>query len=83
MLSHEIESQTIHLLLEIANSDKNIKSFKHSIIEATNRNGGDLTDKVEIDDNVNLKKSGTYMVHYFVTDSNGAKGHSVLNVIVK
>ena len=38
MLSHEIESQTIHLLLEIANSDKNINSLKHSIIESTNIN---------------------------------------------
>ena len=38
MLSPEIESQTIHLLLEIANSDKNINSLKHSIIESTNIN---------------------------------------------
>ena len=30
-----------------------------------------------------IKKSGIYTVHYFVTDRNGAKGHSVLNVVVE
>jgi hypothetical protein len=57
--------------------------FEDYIIEATDRNDRDLTSRIEIDDNVNFKKSGTYSVHYFVTDSAGAKGHSVLNVVVK
>lgn len=64
--------------------DKNQKiDFEDYIVEATDRNDRDLTDKIEIDDNVNFKKSGTYSVHYFVTDSNGAKGHTVLNVVVE
>ncbi len=64
--------------------DKNQEvDFEDYIIKATDRNDRDLTDKIEIDDNVNFKKSGTYTVHYFVTDSNGAKGHCVLNVVVE
>lgn len=64
--------------------DKNQKvDFEDYIVEAIDRNDRDLTDKIEIDDNVNFKKSGTYTVHYFVTDSAGAKGHSVLNVVVE
>lgn len=63
--------------------DKNQEvDFEEYIVEATDKNDRDLTDKIEIDDNVNFEKSGTYTVHYFVTDSNGAKGHSVLNVVV-
>lgn len=57
--------------------------FEDYIIEATDKNDRDLTSRIEIDDNVNFKKSGTYSVHYFVTDSAGAKGHSVLNVVVE
>ena len=64
--------------------DKNEKvDFEDYIVKATDRNDRDLTNKVEIDDNVNFKKSGTYAVHYFVTDGAGAKGHSVLNVVVE
>ena len=64
--------------------DKNQKvDFKDYIVEALDRNEKDLTNDIEIDDNVNLKKSGTYTVHYFVTDSAGARGHAVLNVIVE
>ncbi len=64
--------------------DKNQEiDFEDYLVEATDRSDRDLTDRVEIDENVDFKKSGTYTVHYFVTDSNGAKGHSVLNVIVE
>ena len=57
--------------------------FEDYIVEAIDKNDRDITSRIEIDDNVNLKKSGTYSVHYFVTDSAGAKGHSVLNVVVE
>ena len=56
--------------------------FGDYIVKATSKNEDDLTHLVTIDDNVNFKKSGTYIVNYFVTDKNGAKGHSVLNVVV-
>ncbi|MBQ7976034.1 MAG: DUF5011 domain-containing protein [Clostridia bacterium] len=64
--------------------DKNQNvNFKDYIVEATSKNGEDLTSNVRIDDNVEIQKSGTYIVNYFVTDRNGAEGHSVLNVVVE
>lgn len=64
--------------------DKNKKvDFEDYIVEAIDRNGRDITDRIETDDNVDFKKEGVYTVHYFVTDSNGAEGHSVLNVVVE
>ena len=57
--------------------------FEEYIVEAIDKKERDLTDEIEIDDNVNFQKSGVYTVHYFVTDSNGAKGHSVLNIVVE
>ena len=64
--------------------DKNQKfNFESNIVSATDRNEKDLTDQVVIDDNVDFSKSGTYTVHYFVTDSNEAEGHSVLTVVVE
>lgn len=64
--------------------DKNQNvDFRDYIVKATSKNDEDLTANVKIDDNVNFKKSGTYIVNYFVTDKNGAEGHSVLNVVVE
>ena len=79
-----LSAPTIKLKNYLIYVDKNQKvNFKKYLLKATDRNKNNLTNKVEIDDNVNFKKSGTYMVHYFVTDSNGARGHAVLNVVVK
>ncbi len=84
MEDRSLSAPTITLKDYLIYVDKNQKiDFEDYIVEATDRNERDLTDKVEIDDNVKFEKSGTYMVHYFVTDSNGAKGHSVLNVVVE
>lgn len=84
MEDRNLSAPTITLTDYLIYVDKNQKiDFEDYIVEATDRNEKDLTDKVEIDDNVKFEKSGTYMVHYFVTDSNGAKGHSVLNVVVE
>jgi hypothetical protein len=84
MEDRSLSAPTITLKDYLIYVDKNQKiDFEDYIIEATDRNKRNLTDKVEIDDNVNFDKSGIYTVHYFVTDSNGAKGHSVLNVVVE
>ena len=84
MEERNLSAPTIKLKDYLIYVDKNQEiDFEDYIVEATDRNDRDLTNKIEIDDNVNLKKSGTYTVHYFVTDSNGAKGHSVLNIVVK
>lgn len=84
MEDRNLSAPTITLTDYLIYLDKNQKvDFEDYIIDATDRNKNDLTDKIVIDDNVNFKESGTYSVHYYVTDSNGAKGHSVLNVVVK
>lgn len=37
---------------------------------------------VRIESNADMSKEGLYSIHYYVTDSSGAQGHSILNVIV-
>ena len=84
MEDRTLSAPTIKLKKYLIYVDKNQEvDFDDYIVEAIDKNDRDLTDRIEIDDNVNFKKSGTYSVHYFVTDSNGAKGHSVLNVVVE
>ena len=84
MEDRNLSAPTIKLKDYLIYIDKNREvDFEDYIVEATDKKDSDLTNKIEIDDNVNFKKSGTYIVHYFVTDSNGAKGHSVHNVVVE
>lgn len=84
MEERNLSAPTIKLKKYLIYVDKNQEvDFEDYIVEATDRNERDLTNEIEIDDDVNFKKSGTYTVHYFVTDSNEAKGHSVLNVVVE
>lgn len=42
-----------------------------------------LKNKVTLESNVDFSKPGTYHVHYYVTDTNDLRGHSVLTVIVE
>ncbi len=58
------------------------EDFSKYLISATDNFGNDVTSAVRIDENVNFDKAGTYTVHYYVTDSRGTQGHTVLNVIV-
>ncbi len=67
--------------LVYAESGKNI-DFSSLIQSSVDKAGNDLKDAVLIEENVNYSKPGTYTVHYYVTDSNGIQGHTVLNVIV-
>lgn len=57
--------------------------FKSYIVDALDSKEESLKDKVTVESNVDFKKAGTYHVHYFVTDSNNYRGHSVLTVIVE
>ncbi len=56
--------------------------FTKSLVEAIDNFGTDITSAVRIEENVDFSKAGTYSVHYYVTDSRGNQGHTVLNVIV-
>ena len=42
-----------------------------------------LKNKVTLESNVDFRKPGTYHVHYYVTDTDDLRGHSVLTVIVE
>ncbi len=42
-----------------------------------------LKNKVTLESNVDFNKPGTYHVHYYVTDANDLRGHSVLTIIVE
>lgn len=56
--------------------------FQSYILKATDVSENDLTDRVRVESDINLEKEGTYTVHYYVTDDEGLKGHSVLSVVV-
>jgi hypothetical protein len=84
MEDRNLSAPTVTLTDYLIYLDKNQKvDFDDYIVEATDRNKNDLTNRIVIDDNVNFSESGTYSVHYYVTDSNGAKGHTVLNVVIE
>ena len=74
---------TINLLGE----DKVILDFNQAYKEpgftATDNYDGDITNKVIVKNNVNIKKTGTYKVSYKVSDSNGNFEKKERIVIVK
>lgn len=57
--------------------------FKSNIVDALDSKEESLKDKVTIESNIDFNKPGTHHVHYYVTDSNNFRGHSVLTVIVE
>lgn len=56
--------------------------FQKYIVKAQDRIENDITKDVRIETNTNLNTPGTYSIHYYVTDSDGVSGHTILNVIV-
>lgn len=56
--------------------------FSEILLKATDNAGNNITSSVRIESNVDFSMAGTYSVHYYVTDSKGVQGHTVLNVIV-
>ena len=56
--------------------------FKKYIVSATDVNENDLTDEVRVESDINFAKDGIYTVHYYVTDKDGLKGHSIMSVVV-
>lgn len=57
--------------------------FEDYIVEAVDVDDSNLTSRVKIDSNLDIKKPGVYSVHYYVTDSAGEKGHTVLIIVVE
>lgn len=56
--------------------------FSEYLVDATDNRGESVVDSVRIETNADFNKAGTYSVHYYVTDSKGVQGHTILNVIV-
>lgn len=56
--------------------------FSEYLVNATDSLGNNITSSVRIETNIDYSQNGTYSVHYYVTDSKGVQGHTVLNVIV-
>ncbi len=57
-------------------------NFEDYLIKATTNEEEDITDDVTIETKINMKKAGTYLVHYYAVDENENKGHTVLTVVV-
>jgi hypothetical protein len=57
--------------------------FEKLLVKATDIDDRDITDDVTIETKINMKKEGTYLVHYYVEDENDNRGHSVLVVVVR
>lgn len=57
--------------------------FEDYIVKATDSEDEDITDDVTIEKKINMKKAGTYLVHYYAVDDNDNKGHTVLVVVVR
>lgn len=56
--------------------------FEEYVVSATDSKENDLTDEVRVESNIKLDKEGTYTVHFYVTDEEGLKGHSIMTVVV-
>ncbi len=58
------------------------KDFAGYVVSAKDAKETDLTKSVRIESNIDMTKEGLYSVHYYVTDTFGSQGHSVLMVYV-
>ena len=57
--------------------------FASFIVGAKDKKQTDIPlESVRIETKADMEKEGIYSVHYYVDDSSGARGHSILNVIV-
>ncbi len=64
-------------------ADKGEKiNFEDYLVEAIDSEDRDITEDVTIETKINMKKEGTYLVHYYAEDRNDNKGHTVLVVVV-
>lgn len=56
--------------------------FKTYIVDALTANEESIKDAVTVESNVDFNKEGTYQVHFYATDTEGQRGHSVMTVVV-
>lgn len=75
---------TIELSEYLIYVDKGQKvDFRSYIVDALDLNEQSLKNNVTVEANmVDFNTPGTYNVHYYVTDANALRGHSVMTVVV-
>lgn len=56
--------------------------FKSYVVDALTKQNESIKESVIIESNADFSKEGTYHVHFYATDANGYRGHSVMTVIV-
>lgn len=54
-----------------------------NVLSALSSDGKDLSDRINIDTNLDLTKAGMYEVHYRVSDDNGRIGHEIVIIFVE
>lgn len=52
------------------------------IVSAEDSKGNDLRKSVKIESDIDTSKEGTYTVHYYATDEDNLRGHTILTVVV-
>ncbi len=57
--------------------------FDKYVVEATDSKDNNIIKDVKIESNVNFNEPGTYSVHYYATDKDGLRGHTMLTVVVE
>ncbi len=58
-------------------------NFENLIIDAIDSEDNSIKDDVKIESDFNPEKEGIYTVHYYATDDDGRRGHTVLIVVVE
>ncbi len=57
--------------------------FRSYLVNAIDSKENNLTSQVQIESNINTSKEGVQLVHYYVFDEKGNRGHTVLTVVVE
>ena len=78
LIAPEIELDEYLIYLDVGE----VTDFSKYLVEAKDNVGNLITDTVRIESTVDFSKAGIYTVHYFVTDSKGVQGHTILNVVI-
>ena len=56
--------------------------FDEYVVKVTDAYDREIDVEVKTESNIDIKRAGTYSVHYYATDDDGLQGHTVLTVVV-
>lgn len=79
----ELSAPIIQLKDYLVYMDKGAKpNLQGMLVSAQDSKGNDLMETVKIESDLNTSKEGIYTVHYYATDKDNLRGHTVLTVVV-